>query len=349
MPDIKSTSLPAEGGNSASPDSPPSLDEQATTVRFNPGVSSPAPDQENPDTPVDLQDFQSTDPTVIFSHPQIPTQLVVATGMNDIYWSYTLNTVTTPTYGGEVIQILSVAIDDMLIRGQVMGYGDVTLGDSVFAGMETIYRWFLTYAQVATQGALGPEPYQNFETGDEGVAYNQTPITMKYPLRGWQFQIIPKNLPGFKYGRDVVAPEWMLQAAVVQPDMKFLDLFDESHLFNQERLGEFTSFNAPYTGWTTAGIGYKANNPFSAPYQAARFDADKTRAQLNKTRDYFNQLIPSYLENDFDSLSADFSRPVNGDDLQAAGNFTEQVVTDVKLPNSVGLGQKIIKGGNRRK
>lgn len=299
-----------------------------------------------------LPDLGAPNLEVLFSHPQIPETLRILTGLNDVYWAYTLNTVTIPTYGGEVIQILSVGIDDLIVSGQVLGYGDIQIHDNVYAGMESIYKWFLNYAQMATQGALGPEAYNHFETGDEGTAFNQEPVTMTYPQRGWRFQMIPKSLPGFHYGRDVVAPTWMMQGAIVQPDPAFLDLFDMTHLENQQRLGEFIAFgddfNGKYTGWVTAGIGYNPENPFSAPYKGD-FSSDKTGTMLDRTRDYFNKLIPSYLEADFETLAADFSRPVSNSDLSGNLNFEDQNPEGIKIPSFGFGGQKVsgkIRGGS---
>ncbi len=117
--------------------------------------------------------------------------LSVLTGANSITWGYGLNTVTYPTYGGEVVQILSAYMEDLNIVGDVVNY----------EMMEDIYAWFVTYLNVATAGG-----------------YDEDVVTMSYPHRQWILQIRPKSLPGLKIGRDVVAPSWSMTAAIIEGD-----------------------------------------------------------------------------------------------------------------------------------
>ena len=55
---------------------------------------------------------------LVFRHPSLRRRLYVTHGATEIRWSYNLNTVTTPTYGGEVVQILSAYVGPMTITGQ---------------------------------------------------------------------------------------------------------------------------------------------------------------------------------------------------------------------------------------
>jgi hypothetical protein len=59
---------------------------------------------------------------LIFEHPSAEGPLSVHVNPNQIEWSYGLNTANYPTYGGEVIQILSTFIDDMTVQGNVTTY-----------------------------------------------------------------------------------------------------------------------------------------------------------------------------------------------------------------------------------
>src|SRR5271170_2407716 len=69
--------------------------------------------------------------------------LVITTGLDEVGWAYALNIATFPTYGGEVVQILSVYIDDMEAEGTVRTYEEA----------EAIYTFFMKYFTVATQGS----------------------------------------------------------------------------------------------------------------------------------------------------------------------------------------------------
>lgn len=184
-------------------------------------------------------------PEIQFSHPLIKRTLTVSTGANQIEWSYNLNTVAYPTYGGEVVQVLSTNIDDLKISGDVRSYDE----------MEKIYRWFLEYMQIATQGTSSPEN-----------GYKEEAVTMNYPHRGWRLSIQPKSLPSLRYGRDVVIPSWTLQAAIKDPDPVQTELTID-HAVN----GDLAYFQ----GKVDANIGlmvkdhgqmvFRQANPFSDP------------------------------------------------------------------------------------
>lgn len=202
--------------------------------------------------------------TVIFSHPTVDKlaadnttpggqsifkgervcihtdgSLHIWTGPNNITWGYNLNTMTYPTYGGEVVQILSANIGDLTVGGDVRNY----------SMMEDIYLWFLIYMSVATQGWRGP--------GTTG--HNEDPVTMWYPEREWEFQIKPKALPGLHIGSDIIAPTWSMTAQVTQgdPDAEALTLN-----------GAIQGLNEIH-----AGIGYEEFNPFSTPSNKSSYQS----------------------------------------------------------------------------
>lgn len=224
---------------------------------------------------------------LIFSHPAINGSLKVPINPNQIEWSYGLNTVNYPTYGGEVIQILSCFIDDMTVTGNVRTYRQ----------MEDIYRWFIDYIQLATQGLKG------------AGKFNIHPVSMFYRPRGWNFQIYPTQMPGFRYGRDVVTPEWTMQAAVVDPDQNLQEkIMNRAQI--QASYGDLQLF-----GKATANIGFEPDDPFRTPdVQNANKDkklkkGNTSRYDYGKLADWYNNLIPSYLDNNFDDLTADYSKP----------------------------------------
>lgn len=172
-------------------------------------------------------------PTVRFTHPSLDTDLVIETGANEITWGYNLNTVSYPTYAGEVVQVLSVNIDDLEIVGEVKSY----------TKMEEIFRWFLLYMQKATQG-------------NGGDAYIEYPVKMEYPHRGWTMFIKPKSLPALRYGRDVVIPSWQVSAHVEDPDPE------------QRTLAIDHAINGDVENWkarVSANIGFRQASPFSDP------------------------------------------------------------------------------------
>lgn len=210
----------------------------------------------------------------------MPTTLSVKVKPDQITWSYGLNTKNYPTFGGEVVQILSMFVGDMNIKGTVGTYKEI----------EEIYAWFIRYMQQATQGRSGKE------------AYDTEPVIMNYPHRQWTFSILPHAVPGFRYGTSVVAPTWELVAAVSE----YSDNFKESILNKEMFAGEASAGGFEPFGTTTAGLGYKENNPWSGPTEEQQAGI---AAENKKIADHFNNLIPSFLEKDWSSVEANYSAP----------------------------------------
>jgi hypothetical protein len=222
---------------------------------------------------------------ITFHHPspQVPTDLTIQVKPDEMIWAYGLNTANFPTYGGEVVQILSMYVEDLNIFGTV----------STYAEIETIYGWFINYMQIATQGHGGK------------AGYDMTPVEMTYHHRNWKFNILPKALPGFKYGRDLVAPTWHLQAAVVEFSENFQDtvLSEKGQAIQVDQDSGFEPFGA-----VTGEIGFNEHNPWSGVTNE-QYKAGKTRDEYTKVADWHNNLIPSWLGGDFSSISADYSIP----------------------------------------
>jgi hypothetical protein len=218
-----------------------------------------------------------------------------------IKWSYGLNTQTTPTYGGEVIQILSAFISDMTVGGQVRTYSQA----------EKIYEFFVDKLTQATQ---------------QGKFKHQKGVTMYYPERDWTFKLLPLALSPLKYGRDIVVPEWEVRFHVMQADQDVISLITE-----QESVKALANrFGVPSLfGQATGNIGWEEDDPFRSPipddkklndFYKDLIGGETVRYQASDLGDWFNNLIPSYLQGNFDDLSADYSRPSFG---QSNNNRTQ--------------------------
>lgn len=239
-------------------------------------------------------------PVVYFSHPNVNEimggPLAIETGANQITWGYGLNYKTTPTYGGEVVQILSAYTDDLEVQGEVAMIKDRTDAQGQpIAGLERIYKWFLSYLQIATQ---------NSEQADGISPFNQQPILFTYPERGWAHLIQVKELPGFRYGREQVVPEYRIRAHVVVQDDGLNDLIKEkAHLDARQKQG----FDVAAFDRVSAGIGYVKENPFSDPFPNVSPDLydEKTRDMYKQLGDYFTSFIQSYTTGDFNKLLGD--------------------------------------------
>lgn len=238
-------------------------------------------------------------PVVTFSHPSLVNSLNIDTGADQIGWAFGLNHVTYPTYGGEVVQILSTYIDDLRVAGTSRSYRE----------MEHIYKWFLSYFQIASQGKESA-----------GKQFVTTPVTFDYPERGWSMKIKPVSLPSYKLGTDVVAPTWSIVSRVVEDDPKVLSLTLDAAAKGLTAFGKMDA---------SLGSNDPSTNPFSNPFpdKSGAAAAAATADAFQKVGDYFTSLVPAYQSGDFSSLlgsgPTDFLNPDRTSTSTAAGTQTE--------------------------
>lgn len=228
--------------------------------------------------------------------------LVVPTGANQIKWGYGLNTVTFPTYGGEVVQVLSAYVTDMTIGGDVQSY----------YMMEDIYIWFLVYMNIATQGP-------NAEGQPGKSSFNEEPIAMFYPHREWSFQIRPKSLPGLRMGREVVAPTWQMTAAVIESDPEVEAFTLKGAMAGLKEI--------------QAGIGFEEENPFSGP-QGKSYNKKYVLSQNEADADWFSKIIDSYSKGNFEitNPTSTASKPTTTPKKQSDKDEVEYVEPAIGLP-----------------
>lgn len=165
---------------------------------------------------------------LVFRHPSLRRRLNITHGASEIKWSYALNTVTTPTYGGEVVQILSCYVGPMTITGQTANNDE----------LGRIYDWFLDYMNEAGKG----------DRRDERA------VIMDYPERGWSFKLQITQLQGFQVGTTLLGTPWTIQAEVVNDD-------------DRQMLVEHTmnALNKPLFDKTLRQVGFNAKDPTIDP------------------------------------------------------------------------------------
>lgn len=254
--------------------------------------------------------------TVYFSHNQIG-KLAIDNGIDDAAWGYNLNTATFPTYGGEVIQILSVYIDDLTLLGTCATYHQA----------EAIYEFFASYLQVATQGR---NPTPNLGDNVGGTAYNLYPVYFSYPERNWYFKIYPLSAPGFHYGREVVTPTWELTAHVID-DSPDLDLIkDGIKALATTKLVDGGMFSI------NGEISPQSGNPDTDPFQTFTSGISQQQQIIQKYSDYYNSLIPAYQKGDFGALTAGIGSFPNTGQTNPASTSGPGSVTIPKQPKQSG-------------
>lgn len=249
----------------------------------------------------------TTTAQILFHHDTLG-DLVIDNGIDDAEWAYGLNTQTFATYGGEVVQILSVYIDDLTLMGTVTTYEQ----------MEAIYKYFTSYLQIATQGK---KKNPNIGESTVGQAYNLTPVHMSYPARGWLFYLYPKEVPGFRYAIDAVAPSWSVKSFVVDdtPDLAlFKDGLKALHVSSNLAVPE-GSDSQYITGvkgvpnvvsgqpglFTISGdISPLYGDPNANPFETWDPSQQSAQKQIQQYADYYSSLIPKWAQGDLSALTA---------------------------------------------
>lgn len=265
---------------------------------------------------------------VIFEHKRLGRPLIIDTGMNEASWGYNMNVAKFSTYGGEVVQILSVYIDNMKIGGFVRTYKKV----------ERIYTFFMRYFSIATQGPSANASAEN--------KFEQTPMVMRYPERGWTFHIQPLHAPAFEYSFETVAPKWELEAHIVDRGINAESLKTYVGAAAAAELKKFGELKL--SGELSPISGDPANNPFIAPLteftkgetekgEKIRFKPRTDVEKLDnseKLGDYYVSLLPSYLRGDFaDVVKIAGSQPIFGrpstvpnEERAAEEKLTEEII-----------------------
>lgn len=233
---------------------------------------------------------------VTFTFPnQYVGSLTIENGLDQAQWGYNLNTQTYPTYGGEVVQILSVNIGDISMGGSIATYRQA----------QVIYSYFARYFQVATQGITGtPDP-------STYSAYDERYMTFSYPQRGWQFQIQPKTAPGFRWDIETVNPTWQMTAHIVDSNNEGGNLSDiQQAIKNQVVAGLMSSSQNDFFNNTNEQIGPPTGNPNTDPFQTYDEGAENAETALGGLSDYYTSLVSSYQSNNYTAITGNLgSKP----------------------------------------
>jgi hypothetical protein len=231
--------------------------------------------------------------SIYFTHSYIGN-LQIDTGIDLASWAYGLNTVSYPTYGGEVVQILSVYIDDLTLTGMV----------STYAQLEAIYSYFTAYMIAATQGK---KPVPNPSSGS---SYNLDPMYFHYPERNWTFKTYLQEAPGFMYDLETAAPQWQAKFQVVDdsPDLSIIKEGIKGAAVANINAGLVGSGAAQsilgnqeikITGEISPAFG----DPNTDPFETFDENAKLEQQDITQYADYYNTLIPSYMQGDFSNLT----------------------------------------------
>ena len=226
-----------------------------------------------------------------------------------IQFEYDLNHQITNTYGGQVVQILSITFNQLIIQGQFGKEGphgkflngkqieDRSVGEyknwdttnKYGVGLVQMYTFFQEYFSIASQGYDSQFAHS--------FRYEQPPITLIYdggiggtvgnipiPANDRTWLVYPVDFPSFSRSLEEFAPTWQVTCEVEQPD----PLINAAVIQNDlDRL--------------RVGIGYTDFNPYSDPLgavlttsQGRTREAKQILAQESLYNNVVNQVFDHY-------------------------------------------------------
>lgn len=260
-----------------------------------------------------------------------PRKIKLPLGVGGVSWTYTLNHNIQDTYGGQVVQILGVSIDNLTIRGNFAGFdphwgvdgsgksrhGDRAWSNSPYAsGIVQMAEWFRSYFEQTTQGAYG----QQLKTSQR---YSEKTMLFTFPARGWRFVMRPTAFPSVVLDNETNAPEWVVQAEFVEDaeqNQAFVSSVTDQAYSQIEQLKE--------------GVGWERNNPLSGwiTDDGETYDGITPTDALKKLLDSWEESVWNNFSEDEinDIIAMGYSYPLAR--LKAAGMKPEDFLSGITAP-----------------
>lgn len=271
---------------------------------------------------------------ISFSHPNIPTDLVLRLSPTMVEWTFNLNYRKENTYGGQVVQILSINYDRLIIEGQFGKegpHGKIKQNDGTLTGRSVDSFWdfrtgldnpFSFTTGIALNPHSGPNLYaigltqmtayfqEYFAIASQGRDralaghYDQEPVTVSYDggldsfERNWT--VYPVDFPSYSRSLEEFAPKWRLEFEVEEADYTINDATIQKAIDDINNL--------------RANVGYTPYWVFSDPLGQQMLDKGITAAsQFNALErsyddiashvfDHFNEFLPYYTAEDYAHL-----------------------------------------------
>jgi hypothetical protein len=256
---------------------------------------------------------------VIISHKHVGT-LNLRLPPTSVEWTYNMNTSTTDTYAGQVVQILSINFDRLTIVGRFGKEGAFgrELEDGKYeprgvdelrdwrttarygVGLHQMHEWFQNYFAIASQG-------------NEDDRYVQEPVTIVYSGRldvdvddgiEERWTVYPVSFPSFRRSNQDFAPEWRVECEIDEAPaiVENAQIQDEIERLRQG-LGYTPSnrFSDPLGQYLPRDFG---TSQFSAAQRAELLKRAKTQLQssLDDKWQSYMDMLPAYTDQDLENL-----------------------------------------------
>lgn len=279
---------------------------------------------------------------VTFFHPNPALgTLNVRLAPTAVNWSYKMNTATTQTYAGEVVQILGVNFQKFSIEGQFGREGphgrDVVAGkiqdrsltsqDSwrdagkYGIGLTQMTAFFRQYFTLASQGINDVDPNKNFDERPMHIVYQgalDVPLDIGKDEQHWL--VYPTSFPSYRRSLEDFAPQWRVECEVAEVPGPI----------------KTAEYSAALKRLRSA-VGYTPFNPYSDPLgQILKPGASTDKAAYNKAverasiatddlLDFYREQIPALTPESLNELifsggsaATVYQQSLNGDKIDTS-------------------------------
>jgi hypothetical protein len=217
---------------------------------------------------------------------------------NSISWTYSLRTKIEDTYGGQVIQILGVQIDNFKLSGYIPdgfwgrdnNYYDKSDGIPYFEDKENARKNGIVHLANFFRDFFAYKSQNSFST--ENMQFH-------YPHYGWtgeekSIKIIPYDFPRVRIANDEILPEWELECSLVE--------YLSSHFVSQA-----TKTATNQLQYLKSGIGFIDFIQWSDPTATSDISVSEQARSLGAS---YAEFVNNFEISEVDTLSqAGFSYP----------------------------------------
>ena len=215
-----------------------------------------------------------------------------------ISWTYSLRTKIEDTYGGQVIQILGVQIDNFKLSGYVPT-GFWGKNNNYLKGSGDLYQYYQDENSADQNGLVHVANFfRDFFSLKSQNSYITNNMVFSYPHYGWSgtssIKIIPYDFPRVRISNDEILPQWELECSIVE--------FLSSHFVSQATTAAKKQLN-----YLPEGIGFTKFIEWSDPTATSDVSISEEARSLGAS---YANFVREFDPKESDALSqAGFSYP----------------------------------------
>jgi hypothetical protein len=255
--------------------------------------------------------FSYFDESLPPSNPSRNKSIALLVPPTGISWEYKLRTRIIDTYGGQVVQILGVEIDNFKLTGYIpSGFwgkykqaGTNYLLDNYQADLGDYEKTVISDSQekINRNGLVNlGNFFKHYFTMKTQTRYSTSNMVFSYPHYGWtaggegSIYLIPKEFPRIRISNEEILPQWELNCSLVE--------YMSSHF-----ISNVTAVAKKQLGQLKGGIGFAEFIKWSDPTASGIVDPSAAAKSLGES---YKNYITNFSSTEAEALASEgFSYP----------------------------------------